>query len=63
MQTLRAQPHPGTASNLLGPGESYKVFLQTVVKPARDMLHAHGLKVFHELHAAYACERYEYLSG
>jgi len=33
------------------------------VLPARETLHAHGLKGFHELRAAYACERYEQLTG
>ena len=33
------------------------------MRPARDILHEHGLKGFHELRAAYACERYEQLTG
>lgn len=33
------------------------------VLPARKILHKHGLKGFHELRAAYACERYEQLTG
>jgi hypothetical protein len=37
--------------------------MQAVVRPARDILHEHGLKGFHELRAAYACERYEQLTG
>ncbi|WP_321366137.1 integrase domain-containing protein [Pseudomonas extremaustralis] len=54
---------PKGSRNLLAPDESYKVFLQTVVRPARDIMHEHGLKGFHELRAAYACERYEQLTG
>ncbi|MBD8237558.1 integrase domain-containing protein [Pseudomonas fluorescens] len=54
---------PTGSRNLLAPDESYKVFLQTVVRPARDILHERGLKGFHELRAAYACERYEQLTG
>ncbi|MGY2683828.1 integrase domain-containing protein [Pseudomonas tolaasii] len=54
---------PRGSRNLLALDESYKVFLQTVVRPARDILHEHGLKGFHELRAAYACERYEQLTG
>lgn len=49
--------------NLLTRGESYSVFLQQTVLPARETLHEHGLKGFHELRAAYACERYEQLTG
>ena len=31
--------------------------------PARETLHELGLKGFHELRAAYACERYQQLTG
>ncbi|AZC28814.1 Integrase [Pseudomonas chlororaphis subsp. piscium] len=54
---------PSVSRNLLAPNESYKEFMQSVVRPARDILHEHGLKGFHELRAAYACERYEQLTG
>ena len=54
---------PSGSRNLLAPDESYKDFLQAVVRPARGLLHEHGLKGFHELRAAYACERYEQLTG
>ncbi|MNF00747.1 hypothetical protein D3C80_1996250 [compost metagenome] len=33
------------------------------MKPAREILHVYGLKGFHELRAAYACERYKQLTG
>lgn len=45
--------------NLLAPNESYLDFVQGIVRPARDIIHKHDLKGFHELRAAYACERYE----
>ncbi|WP_137984491.1 integrase domain-containing protein [Pseudomonas viridiflava] len=54
---------PSGSRNLLAPNESYKEFMQSVVRPARDILHEHGLKGFHELRAAYACERYEQMTG
>ncbi|MCK9698667.1 integrase domain-containing protein [Pseudomonas syringae] len=54
---------PSGSRNLLAPNESYKEFMQSVVRPARDILHEHGLKGFHELRAAYACEHYEQLTG
>lgn len=54
---------PSGSRNLLAPNESYKEFMQSVVRPARDILHEHGLKGFHELRAAYACERYEQLTS
>lgn len=54
---------PNGSRNLLAPDESYKDFMQAVVRPARDLLHEQGLKGFHELRAAYACERYEQMTG
>ncbi len=54
---------PNGSRNLLAPYESYKDFIQKIVRPARDLLHEQGLKGFHELRAAYACERYEQLTG
>jgi len=48
--------------NLLAPDESYLDFLQGIVRSARDILHQHNLKGFHELRAAYACERYEQIT-
>jgi len=54
---------PTGSRNLLAPDESYAAFLQQTVLPAREVLHEQGLKGFHELRAAYACERYEQLTG
>ena len=50
---------PKGSRNLLGQDETYQDFQHTTVRPARDILHAQDLKGFHELRAAYACERYE----
>lgn len=54
---------PTRSRNLLARDESYAAFLQKTVLPARETLHEQGLKGFHELRAAYACERYEQLTG
>jgi hypothetical protein len=54
---------PKGSRNLLPPEQSYVQFLQQQVRPARALLHAHGLKGFHDLRAAYACERYLQLTG
>lgn len=62
LQLARKASPPGSR-NLLARDESYSLFLQQTVLPAREMLHVHGLKGFHELRAAYACERYEQLTG
>lgn len=48
--------------NLIAPHENYLDLLQQVIRPARDILHDHNLKGFHELRAAYACERYEQIT-
>lgn len=53
---------PAGSRNLIAPNESYATILQEIVRPARDTIHAHKLKGFHELRAAYACERYEQIT-
>jgi hypothetical protein len=56
------QVSPDGSRNLLAPDESYLDFQQGIVRPARDILHKHNLKGFHELRAAYACGRYEQIT-
>lgn len=53
------QVSPANSRNLIAPDESYLNVLQEIIRPARDVLHAHG---FHELRAAYSCERYEQIT-
>ncbi|NKF26069.1 integrase [Pseudomonas sp. BGM005] len=57
------QAAPTGSRNLLAREESYAAFLRQGVLLARETLHEHGLKGFHELRAAYACERYQQLTG
>lgn len=56
------QVSPVGSRNLIAPHESYLSVLQEIIRPARDILHAHNLKGFHELRAAYACELYEQIT-
>jgi integrase len=56
------QVSPVGSRNLIAPNESYLNVLQGVVRPAREILHVHNLKGFHELRAAFACERYEQIT-
>ncbi len=56
------QVSPAGSRNLIAPNESYLNVLQEVARPARDILHGHNLKGFHELRAAFACERYEQIT-
>jgi len=53
------QVSPAGSRNLIVPTGSFLSFLQEIVRPARDILHAHNLKGFHELRAANACESFE----
>lgn len=53
---------PTGSRNLLARDESYAKFLQETTRPARELLQEKGLKGFHELRAAYACERYTQLT-
>ncbi|MBH3454189.1 integrase domain-containing protein [Pseudomonas monteilii] len=59
---LAKQVSPDGSRNLLAPDESYLDFQRRIVRPARRILHQHNLKGFHELRAAYACERYELIT-
>ncbi|WP_095190053.1 integrase domain-containing protein [Pseudomonas sp. Irchel 3E19] len=61
--TYAKQASPVGSDNLLALNESYLDFQQRIIRPARDILHAHNLKGFHELRAAYACERYEQITN
>lgn len=56
------QVSPVGSRNLIAQHESYFRVLQETIRPARDILHAHNLKGFHELRAAHACERYEQIT-
>ena len=56
------QVSPDGSHNLLAPHESYLDFIQGTVRPIRNLLHMHNLKGFHELRAAFACERYEQIT-
>ena len=54
---------PRGSRNLLAPYESYAKFLKWSVLPTRKIFQKQGIKGFHELRAAYACERYKDLTG
>lgn len=56
------QVSPTGSRNLIAPNESYLNVLRGVVRHSRDILHGHNLNGFHELRAAFACERYEQIT-
>lgn len=53
---------PKDSRNMIAPDESYANVLQRVAGASRAVLHNHAVKGFHELRAAYACERYEQIT-
>ena len=54
---------PEGSRNLLRPGESYATWRAGELRSGRDLLHGHGAKGFHDARAAYACQRYQELTG
>jgi hypothetical protein len=56
------QVSPDGSRNLVESNESYLDFQKGIIRPAREILHTHNLKGFHELRAAYACECYEQIT-
>ncbi|MCK0770306.1 integrase domain-containing protein [Chromohalobacter canadensis] len=57
------QHRPSGSRNLLRPTETWRVFLHTIVAPARGLLSGCGIVSFRELRAAFAVELYERESG
>jgi len=58
---LARQVSPVGSRNLIAPHQTFLNVLPEVIC-ARGILHAHNLKGFHELRAAYACDRYEQIT-
>ncbi|AOS42853.1 integrase [Pseudomonas brassicacearum] len=56
------QVSPAGSRNLIASHESYLNFLREITRPARAILHAQNLKGFHELRAAFGCERYKQIT-
>lgn len=54
---------PYGSRNLIASTETYISFQRDTIRPSRQILKLHNLKGFHELRAAYACERYEKITG
>lgn len=59
----RAQSVAAGRTNLLGAGDSLIGAVRGDVRRARKILSAHGIRKFHDLRAAYGCERYEQITG
>ncbi len=54
---------PKSSRNLLAFSEQYKTFLRGPIEKARREFLGISIKGFHELRAAYACRRYEQITG
>lgn len=57
------QVSPTGSRNLLATNETYINFLRIEVDPSRHIIKDHDIKGFHELRAAFACNRYQELVG
>lgn len=64
-EALRAAlaARPEGSQNLLAPGESYAQWRHGELRAGREVLHTHGIRGYHDARAAYACERYEQITG
>jgi hypothetical protein len=54
---------PTGSANLLAPQESYKEWREGELRAGREVLHEFGARGYHDARAAYACARYEALTG
>lgn len=54
---------PDGSKNLLEAGESYISFVRGELNAGREHLKEAGIVTYHDLRAAYACERYQQLTG
>ena len=61
-RALEARPE-SSADSLIAAGETWQQFRDGELRDARDTLQEHGVTGYHDLRAAYACERYEQEAG
>jgi site-specific recombinase XerD len=63
-QTLReTSVLQGSARSVMQSDIDWKTFLNEELRKARRILKAHNIKCYHELRAAYACRRYNEITG
>ena len=64
MQTLqRAANHQGAASNLIPADQTYRQWREHAYHVWQGAVSSRSLRGFHDLRAAYACERYQEITG
>ena len=50
--------------NLIAPGETWKSVTDSLrAEPVREIMRDHGLTMYHDARAAYACDRYQQITG
>lgn len=63
LEALEAAAKVAKGRNILGAGDTVIGTIRGPIRRARKILHAHGVRKFHDLRAAYGCERYEQITG
>lgn len=64
LEAARVRDALGCGNNLLRPDESYNTFVNDrEINRARRYLHQAGIKGYHDLRSAWACDRYQQLTG
>ncbi len=52
------------ARNLIAPGENWKSVTDALrTEPVREIMQNHNMKMYHDARAAYACDRYQQITG
>jgi len=59
----RAAEAQGSARAVMPPHQNWRQWRETGLRDAREILKQYGIDRLHDLRAAYACERYEQLTG
>lgn len=59
----RAAAVQGSARAVMPPGQNWQQWREGGLRDARETLQAHGIDRLHDLRAAYACDRYQMLTG
>ncbi len=54
---------PEGSLNIISPRETYKSWREGELRSGREILHSYGTKGYHDARAAFACERYQILTG
>lgn len=64
-EAIRAalQARPEGSKNLLAPVETYRQWREGELRAGREVLHSYGIRGYHDARAAFACQRYQEITG